>query len=792
MRLPHSWIRELSGVDWPVEEMVRRLTAVGLAAVAEVCDRTHFDSVVVGEIVKLEKHPQADRLTIATVSTGDRTHQVVCGAPNCAEGQKVALALPGANLRGEFPVKEITMRGVRSAGMICAEDELGLSDDHAGIIVLDADAQVGRPVFEQMNLNDAIINFEITPNRPDALCAVGVARELSVIAGKPLSLNCVPPAESKRKASDYITVVIDDPEACPRYAARIIDHITVGESPRWLKKRLLACGIRPINNIVDVANYVMLEMGQPLHAFDYNRFGSRQVSVRRARSGEKLVTLDGQTRTLDDRVLLITNGKNGVAAAGVMGGQDSEVSPVTTTILLESAYFNPTIIRRSARKLGLSSEASYRFERGVDPNGVILVADRAAILMAELGGGEVLSGVVDCYPKTVRPVNVSLRPQRVKQILGVDVGESSIERILTCLGMTVEKKETFNVTVPTFRPDVEREIDLIEEVARIYGLDKIPVSRHNSGPLYTPTHRRDTIKDNLRQVLVGLGFDETVGTGFAHPERMRKIDESCEPIRVLNSLSDEFGVMRPRLLYSLLVSAGNNIRRRNVDIKIFEIGRVYLKDASGVVEPEHIGFLVTGRPDGIYWKRKPDESDLFEIKGVLATLLDFLGLGEWSLVPAAVRGYDNSQSYEIHRGERILGYGGCVESSICRLFDIKQDCFAVELKLEEFIAMKPASQSFRPLPKYPASSRDMAVIVDEAIPVALLLGKINEVGGSLVESVTLFDLFTGSPVPAGKKSVAFSIRYRAAEKTLEDKEVDLVHGRIVEDIEKTFKARLRE
>jgi len=792
MKLSYNWLKELSGVDWPVDEMVRRLTAVGIAGVAHKHCREHFDGVVVGEIVKLEKHPQADRLTVATVNTGDRTHQVVCGAPNCAEGQKVALALPGANLRGEFPVKEITMRGVKSAGMICAEDELGLSDDHTGIIVLETDAHVGKPVFEQMNLDDAVIDFEITPNRPDALSAIGVAREISVITGTPFSLSSISLTESKRKTSDFVTVAIDDPEACPRYAARIIDHITISESPRWLKKRLLACGVRPINNIVDIANYVMLETGQPLHAFDYDRFGSRQVVVRRARGGEKLITLDGQTRDLDDSVLLITNGKNGVAAAGVMGGQDSEVSSATTTVLLESAYFSPTVIRRSARKLGLSSEASYRFERGIDPNGVIMAADRAASLMAELAGGEILSGVVDCYPKVISPVNVTLRTEQVKRILGVDVGESSIEKILTCLGMTVEKKEEFKVTVPTFRPDIGREIDLIEEIGRIYGLDKIPISPSNSGPLYTPTHRRHTIKDGLRQVFNGISFDETLGTGFAHPDRMRKIDEKCEPIQVTNPLSDEFGVMRPRLLYSLLVSTGNNIRHRNVDIKIFEIGRVYLKDASDVSEPEYAGFLVTGQTDGIYWKRKSEESDLFEIKGVLAALVDFLGLGAWLLVPTAVSGYDNSQSYEIRCGGQIIGHGGRVESNICRLFDIKQDCFAVELSLEKILEIQTNPSSFIPLPKYPASTRDIAVVVDNVVPVAQLLDKINEIGGNLVESVTLFDLFQGNPVPAGKKSVAFSIRYRAIEKTLEDKEVDLVHGKIVKQIEETFKARLRE
>ncbi|MCP4566281.1 MAG: phenylalanine--tRNA ligase subunit beta, partial [FCB group bacterium] len=557
MKLSYSWLKLCSGVDWSPEEMARRLTATGTAGLAEMTDPEHFKQVVVGKISKLEKHPNADRLVVAEVDTGEGTHTIICGAPNCAEGQKIVVALPGAKLKGEFEIKEITMRGVKSAGMICAEDELGLSDDHGGIIVLDEDAEIGTPIYDYLGLDDAILDFEITPNRPDCLSVNGIARELAVLSGKPVEFSKPALKEIDRKASDYIKVIIEDPEACPRYAARIIDNVKIGPSPQWIKRRLTDCGVRPINVLVDISNYVMLETGQPLHAFDYDRFGSKEVVVRRAVKGERFITLDNQEHELDESVLMITNGKVGVAAAGVMGGLDSEVAYTTKTILLESAYFDPSVVRKSAGKLGLSSESSYRFERGIDPNGVITAIDLAASLFQELAGGEVLTGIEDNYAKKILPVELELRPERACRIIGANIPTSFMEETFRGLGMKVQSGEKIKVTIPTFRPDITREIDLIEEVARIYGLDEIPVSHRNSGPLFSPTHRRDTIKNDMRKIMTGFGFEEALGTGFAHPERQARIDSTIDPIKVLNPLSDEFGVMRSRMLYSLLASGGN-------------------------------------------------------------------------------------------------------------------------------------------------------------------------------------------------------------------------------------------
>jgi len=792
MKLPYSWLKEIADIDWSVEEVEERLTASGTAGVAKAADPEHFENIVVGRITDLEKHPNADKLVVAEVDTGGATHTIICGAPNCAVGQKVVTALPGANLQGRFVIKKIKMRGVESAGMICAEDELGLSDDHSGIMVLDDEAPPGKPVFEYLGFDDAVIDFEITPDRPDCLSAIGIARELAVLADKELEVKPKKPAESSEKASDYIKVTIDDPDGCPRYAARMIKNIKIGTSPWWLRKRLIDCGVRPINNIVDITNYVMLETGQPLHAFDYDRFGSKEVVVRKARPEEEFTTLDGNRHILDETVLLITNGKEGVAAAGVMGGLESEVEEGTSTILLESAYFNPTVIRKSACKLGLSSESSYRFERGMDPEGVIAAADRAAAMMAELAGGEVLSGIVDNYARKIPPQEIELRPERVITILGVDVPKDFMEKTLSGLGMEIKSGEKLEITAPTFRPDLTREIDLVEEIARIFGLDNIPTSAQNKGPLYTPVHQRDTIKEDLRRIMNGFGFEETIGTGMAHRDRLVKIDDTIDPILITNRLSDEYEVMRTRMLYSLLVSTGNNIRHRNMDLKLFEIGRVYRKTDDGFIEPPYFGFLLSGNVEGVFWNDRPRPADFFEARGILEAMAEGLNINWPVLKPARIPGYDRNLAFEVQIDKKVAGYAGLVDKKIARLFDIKQDCYACELSLEIVMACHRGLRDFVPLPRFPASSRDIAVIVDEKIPAADIHREILATGGEMVESVTVFDLFSGDPVPEGKKSLAFAISFRAPDRTLEDEEVDQTYSRIVDRLEKSFEARLRE
>lgn len=792
MKIPYSWLQEITGVKWSVEEMQDRLSRSGTDGSIDQFDPAHFKNIVTGKIVGLAKHPNADKLQVAEVDTGEKTWRVICGAPNAAVGQVVPLALPGAKLKGEFEIKEVDMRGVKSSGMICAEDELGLGDDHSGIMVFDTNTPLNTPVYEVLGLNDPVLDLEITPNRPDCLCANGVAREISVLADVPIDLTRQAPKESNENASDYISVKIDDPDACPRYAARIIRNVKVGPSPDWMQKRLTACGVRPINNIVDIGNYVMLEMNQPLHAFDYDRFGSKEVVVRRAKKGDTFTTLDGKEHKIDSDILMITNGKEAVATAGVMGGLDSEVEDDTTNILLESAYFDPSVIRKSRNKLGYNTEASFRFERGIDPNGVIAAADRAADLMAELAGGEVLAGVVDTYAKKIDTSQVTLRPNRVAKLLGVDIDAAAIRKTLTGLGMNISGDDSLLVTVPTWRPDITREVDLIEEVARIYGLDTIPNSTNNKGPLYSPTHRRDTIKSDLRNILTGFGFDEMLGTGFSKPKMMLKLEPSIEPIKITNPISDDFGYMRTRILYSMLIAASHNIRHRNLDIKLFELGKVYIRNEKQPLEPEYCGLILSGKTGDTFWKDAPPEADMFELKGVLDGIADSLGIGAIELIPEKKDGYDRAGSYKIVCGDRILGWAGQVDRKLLKTFDVKQDCFSAELALAEVIDAHKGVVPFQPLPKFPSSTRDIAIIVDTTIPAETIRKTIIENGGTILESVNVFDVFTGGNISEDKKSLAFSLTFRSSEKTLADNEVDAVHERIIKTLETTYQARLRE
>ncbi|MEZ5359412.1 MAG: phenylalanine--tRNA ligase subunit beta [Candidatus Zixiibacteriota bacterium] len=792
MKIPYSWLQEITGVSWSADVMMDRLSRSGTGGNLERYDPAHFANVVTGKIVKLEPHPNADKLRVAQVDTGKKTWSVICGAPNAEVGQIVPLALPGAKLKGEFEIKEMTMRGVQSSGMICAEDELGLSDDHSGIMVFDDSTPLNQPVFDVLGLGDPVLDLEVTPNRPDSLCANGLAREISVLADIQIDLTKDAPKESSEKASDYISVKIDDADACPRYAARIIRNVKIGPSPEWMQKRLTACGVRPINNIVDIGNYVMLETNQPLHAFDYDRFGSKEVVVRRAKKGDTFTTLDGKKHDIDSDILMITNGKQHVATAGVMGGLDSEVEDDTVNILLESAHFNASVIRKSRNKLGYNTEASFRFERGVDPGGVIAAADRAAALMAELAGGEVLAGVVDTYAKKIEKAKVTLRPERVCKLLGVEIDRETIKKILTGLGMEISGDGVFAVTVPTWRPDITREVDLIEEVARIYGLDNIPNGKNNKGPLYTPTHRRDTIRADLRNILNGFGFDEMMGTGFAKPKMMLLLEPSIEPIKVTNPISDDFGYMRTRMLYSMLIAASHNIRHRNLDVRLFEIGKVYLRHEDMPLEPEYCGLILSGKTGEMFWKDAPVDTDLFELKGALDGIADGVGIGTVELVLDKKSGYDSSGSYKVVCGDKTIGWAGKVDRKLLKTFDIKQDCYAAELQIAEMIRAEKGVVLFESLPKFPSSTRDIAIIVDKSVTSGMLKKVIIENGGDILDSVTVFDVFTGGNISEDKKSLAFSLIFRSSDKTLADNEVDAVHQRIIKALETSYQARLRE
>jgi phenylalanyl-tRNA synthetase beta chain len=793
MKISYKWLCELTGLDWSVEETARRLTLCGTACEALEATARHMNKVVVGHVAAVNAIPGADKIRRATVDVGSAVMDVVCGAPNVAVGQKVPVALEGAELAGGFVMKKTKIRGVESAGMICSERELGISADHSGIMVLDADAPVGRPLVEYLDFDDYMMTFELTPNRGDSMSAIGIARDLAALASVKVKRPDCHIREIRQKASDCIGIRIDDPQACPRYLARVIKNVKIGPSPWWLKKRLLTAGVRPISNVVDITNMVMLETGQPLHAFDLKRFGSREVMVRRAFAGEKFTTLDEKEHELTPDVLMITNGVTGVAAAGVMGGRSSEVEADTTEILLEAAFFDPTVIRKSRRQLGMVSESSSRFEKGADPNGVLYAANRAAYLFQELAGGEVLEGVVDCYPLRIEPKKIALRPARCNAILGTAITAERMRQILSDLEFDVSGQDPLAVTAPTFRRDVEREIDLIEEVARIIGYDDIPDATGNIGPLYTPYHREDAFKERVKQVLTGIGFDEMVNHGLADSRKAAFLGPEVPVLRILNPVSEDLDIMRNSLLHTALGVVEHNLSHRSMDLRLFEIGCRYFppNERGEWVEEERLLLVITGNTAGS-WRERPRPLDFYDLSGALERLAAHLHLPAISFEPRPKGYFDEQVSFAVTLNGSEVGELGKITSAVLTKFGIKQPIIVADLALAGLIKESREQVTFKPLPVYPAAPRDLSIVLDDRVPAGQVIEKVRQTAGELARSVEIFDIYTGGQIPKGRKSVAFSINYRSNEGNLSSEEVEQLQQAVVEMLKRDFNDEIRD
>ncbi len=790
MQLPYGWLKKLVDFPWSPERLAEKLTLAGAEAEVEKLTNLSPDKIIIGQVIEVEPINGSGHLTRTVVSTGEEKLQVVCGAPNVALNQKVILAGVGAVLKGDFKIGKAKLRGVESYGMICSERELGISDDHSGIMVLDNDAPVGEPAIETLGLDDSIIKLDLTPNRADLLSAIGVARDIGCLAGKKYNRPRIALNETAEKASDYVKVSIDDQQACPRYAARIIKNVKIGPSPWWLRRRLLLCGIRPISNVVDITNLVMMELGHPLHAFDYDRFERKEIFVRRAEDQEKFTTLDGKEHTLDSRVLLITDGRKAVAVAGVMGGLDSEVSDETKNILLESAYFNPVDIRLGRQKLGMVSESSTRFEKGADPNMVDIAIDRAASLLAELAGGEVLGGIVDCYPTKIEPVRVSLRPDRVNALLGTNISKERMIKILQSIEFGVEDKGTLDVAVPTFAVDITREADLIEEIVRLEGYDTVPVSDESKGPLCNEYPADDQFRDEIRRILTSQGYDEIYSPGMADPRLLQKIIPDRQFIKVLNPIAEDLTVMENSVLNSMLKALSHNIAHRNIDLKLFAIGRIYLP-GDPPIERDEIAIAVSGNAEN-NWFAESRRLGFHDVKGALDILCDSFRMTGLKFQAEPVSYLQEKCSYKLLDNDDNIGYIGLVSDNVSRLFDIKQEIFIAVLESDKLFAEWNPETVFNSLPKYPAAPRDLAVIIDENTRAGDMLEIIEQEGGPILESVRLFDQFRGGQISAGKKSLAFSMIYRSRDRSLENEEVSRVHNHIADCLKKKFGASIRE
>ncbi|MBE3589272.1 MAG: phenylalanine--tRNA ligase subunit beta [Firmicutes bacterium] len=801
MRVSYRWLQEFVPVELPPEELAERLTLVGLAVEAVERPWRHVEGVVAGRVTAVERHPASDHLKVVRVETGGAALTIVTGAPNARAGMLVPVALPGARLADGRRIAAADFRGVVSEGMCCSADELALPEPPGPRGLLELDPQEGwRPgmdVARALELDDAVLEVELTPNYA-AHCqsVLGVAREVAALLELPLL-----PAERRRGPSQPAPaswpadrprpprVFIED-EGCARYVARFILDVRVGPSPLWLQRRLQAAGMRPISNVVDVTNYVMLETGQPLHAFDLDTLRGGLIGARAARPGETLRTLDGEERRLQEGDLVIADAEAPVALAGVMGGAATEVTERTRSILLESAWFDPARVGRTARRLGLLSEASGRFEKGVDPSGCRWVADRAAALIQALAGGTVPEEVEDAYPRPARPRRLEVEAARIRGLLGVDLGDAEIASYLRRLHMDVRAEGgRLVVTVPTFRPDVTEPVDLVEEVGRLYGLNRIPSAPLHGAPGRGGRSARRRALDELSRLMRAAGFTEAVTFTFHPEERLARLglpphDERSRPIAVANPLSEAQEVMRTTMLPSLLDVLAHNHRVRRTDAALFEIARVYMgadEVAAGRLpqEPLRLAFVASGRLAPRHWREGEGRAaDFFTAKGVVEAVLRLFRVEDARWERAREPFLHPGRAAYAAAGGRALGWVGELHPRVAAAWDLEGRVVAAELDVEALLAAGRALPELRPLPRFPAVARDLALVVDLATPAAEVERVMRQAGGELLRSIELFDVYAGERLGAGRRSLAYRLVYQADDRTLTEDEVEAVHGRV--------------
>lgn len=804
MLVSYKWLQEyvdLSGVT--PEDLANQITLTGIEVDQVKKLDAQLKNIVTGHVLECRQHPNAEKLRLCLVDIGEEEPvQIVCGAPNVAAGQKVIVAKPGARLPGGLKIKKAKLRGEVSNGMICSLEELGFESrvvpkEYAdGIYVLPEDTPVGIDAIPLLGLDDVVLELDLTANRADCLSMIGVAYETAAIFNQAVQLPKVKENSGNGdRVEDYVSIHVEDPEDAPLYTAKVIKNVTIGPSPLWLQNRLMTSGIRPHNNVVDITNYILLEYGQPLHAFDYDRFGSKEVLVRKAKPGEKIVTLDDVARELTEDDLVITNGKEPVALAGVMGGANSEVTDKTTTILLESAYFNGSTIRKTSKYHGLRSEASSRFEKGVDPNRVRQASERAAELIAELAGGEIVTGMAEFDKLEVKPVEITIELDKLNTFLGTELALDEVTAIIDRLQFTFDVAgETITVHIPSRRWDLAIPEDMYEEIARIYGYDKIPFTlpegEQTRGRLTDYQKQRHIVRD----VLEGAGLNEAITYSLTNEEKYGQFAlNQSEPIRLMMPMSEEHAQLRISLIPHLLDAVSYNQARKNNDVFLYEIGSIFIKQGDNVQpkEVEHVAGVLTGLYVNHPWQGEKVPVDFYTVKGILENLFAKLSLDhKITYIKAEIDGMHPGQTAKILLEDEVVGFVGKIHPEREKAYDVK-NVFAFELNLEMLLSRELPESTYKPIPRFPAISRDIALIVDQAQEAAELEQVIRKAGGKLLQHVKVFDVYEGEHVAAGKKSIAFTMEFYDPERTLTDEEVNQIHEKIVTEL-KNFGAELRQ
>ncbi len=802
MQASSRWILDYLPLKGPFKEVLPKLVAAGIEVGNVQEAGAGLSKVIVAQLMEVAKHPQADRLSLTKVSTGSETLQVVCGAKNIAPGQKVPLALVGASLPGLDRLEMAKIRGVESFGMMCSAKELGLAADADGIYLLPEDAPVGADLKDYLGLPDTLFEVELTPNRADLLSHYGLARELGAL----LKLEPKFPAEPKlvengAEASLKVGLRVEDPTGCPFYSCRLLEGIQVGPSPRWLKEKLERLGQKSINNVVDVTNFILFELGQPLHTFDFDLLEGHQIVVRRAKSGERIPLLDGTEKELNPDVLVIADSRKPVALAGVMGGSQSMVSAGTKNILLEAALFQPGLVRRTARRLGISTDSSYRFERGIDHAGVLRALDRAAALIQQVAGGEILKGIVLSESGPLEPKTVVFRPARCNKVLGIQLSAEAQYGFLAALGCRIlPEGDTAQVTLPTWRVDLNAEIDLIEEVARMNGYDRLPLT---APPIRVSPSKLPEVQRPLRSARRAFqrhGLTEAVNTSFLPPDFADRLKlPPGHPFRsahvLVNPIAEDQAVMRPTLVPSLLANVKLNLSFQQDGAAFFEVNKAFLPQPGGTLtERLQVGAVLAGAAAGTGWENPSRNVDFFDLKGLAADALA-------ELAPGAALAWEYGQEGFPYRtgvsfrvlgpGNTLLAWGGELDPKVKKAYDIAQECFAVEVNLEACWAAARKGVTVTPLPKFPEARRDLALVVPDERSNAEIESLIRETGGpSLVETV-LFDLYRGKNLPEGRRSLAYRLSFQSPDRTLTDAEVAEQVERIVDTLQKRYAVALR-
>lgn len=791
MKVPYNWLKDYVEINVDPHTLGDKLTLSGSALEEVIIQGDNIKNVVTGKITKIEKHPDADRLNVCQVNIGKEEIQIVTAATNMKEQDIVPVALHKSILADGTEIKKGKMRGVVSNGMFCSEEELGIAGDEPvhGLMILPSDAPLGMDIKEYLGLNKAILDFEITSNRPDCLSMVGMARETAAT----LRTNYTMPnfnyeVKCSTNINDELKVEVKD-KLCRRYMARGVKNVKVESSPSWMQERLLEAGVRPINNIVDITNFVMLEIGQPMHAFDARQIESKTIVIEKANDGEKFTTLDEIERELDSSILMIKDGSKSVAVAGIMGGLNSEIQDDTTEVIFESANFEGTNIRVSSKKLNLRSESSSRFDKDIDPNLAKLAIDRACALICELNCGEVMEGTIDIYNDVKEEGSITVNSTWINKFLGTEISKEEMKEALDSLDLITEiKNEDLIISIPTFRIDIAIKEDIAEEIARIYGYDKIPTTIFKVSTEREPRYKNELLTDKVIEIMVASGVNQSISYSFVSPKVFDKVNipvdsELRNVVKIKNPLGEDYSVMRTTTLPSIMESLGRNYSRNNDYVRLFEIGRIYLPNENEKQLPTEKNVLTIG----IY-----GDCDYLDLKGIVENIIDGLGISKAKYVRESEnQSYHPGKTAALMVRNKKVGVFGEVHPDVTENYGINVNCYVAELDLDSLFEASTTVKAYKPLPKFPAVTRDIALLCDDSILVAEIEETIRKAGGNLVEKVQLFDIYKGAQIPEGKKSIAYAIAYRDEKKTLEDKDISKVHDKILKALEHKLGAVLR-